>query len=89
MGAGGRGGPCSQILDVFVPGKLTRSVNDLDVDVSKTQVWRMIPKDVKLVSGKSQSLLSNPMDCSLPGSSVHGIFQARVLEWGAIVFSDE
>ena len=31
--------------------------------------------------------LPNPMDCSLPGSSVHGIFQARVLEWGAIVFS--
>ena len=29
----------------------------------------------------------NPMDCSLPGSSVHGIFQARVLEWGAITFS--
>ena len=32
--------------------------------------------------------LSDPMDCSLPGSSVHGIFQARVLEWGAIAFSD-
>ena len=31
--------------------------------------------------------LSNPMDCSLPGSSIHGIFQARVLEWGAIAFS--
>jgi len=30
---------------------------------------------------------SEPMDCSLPGSSVHGIFQARVLEWGAIAFS--
>ena len=30
---------------------------------------------------------SNPMDCSLPGSSVHGIFQARVLEWVAIAFS--
>ena len=29
----------------------------------------------------------NPMDCSLPGSSVHGIFQARVLEWVAIAFS--
>ena len=28
--------------------------------------------------------LSDPMDCSLPGSSVHGIFQARVLQWGAI-----
>ena len=33
--------------------------------------------------------LSDPMDCSLPGSSVHGIFQARVLEWGAIAFSGE
>ena len=31
--------------------------------------------------------LSDPMDCSLSGSSVHGIFQARVLEWGAIAFS--
>ena len=31
--------------------------------------------------------LCDPMDCSLPGSSVHGIFQARVLEWGTIAFS--
>ena len=31
--------------------------------------------------------LSDPMDCSAPGSSIHGIFQARVLEWGAIAFS--
>ena len=31
--------------------------------------------------------LSDPMDCSLPDSSIHGIFQARVLEWGAIAFS--
>ena len=31
--------------------------------------------------------LSNPQDCSLPGSPTHGIFQARVLEWGAIAFS--
>ena len=31
--------------------------------------------------------LSDPMDCSLPGSSVHGIFQARVLEWGAILLA--
>ena len=30
--------------------------------------------------------LSDPMDCSLPSSSVHGIFQARVLEWGAIAY---
>ena len=33
--------------------------------------------------------LCDPMDCSLPGSSVHGIFQARVLEWGAIAFSGQ
>ena len=32
--------------------------------------------------------LSNPMDCSLSGSSIHGIFQARVLEWVAIAFSE-
>ena len=31
--------------------------------------------------------LSDLLDCSLPGSSIHGIFQARVLEWGAIAFS--
>ena len=33
--------------------------------------------------------LSDPMDRSLPGSSIHGIFQARVLEWGAIAFSKD
>ena len=36
---------------------------------------------------QSSLTLSDPMDCSPPGSSVHGIFQARVLEWGAIAFS--
>ena len=36
---------------------------------------------------QSYPTLRDPMDCSLPGSSVHGIFQARVLEWGAIAFS--
>ena len=46
-------------------------------------------RKVKSESEVSQSCptLSDPMDCSLPGSSVHGIFQARVLEWGAIAFS--
>ena len=43
---------------------------------------------VKSESEVTQSCLtpSDPMDCSLPGSSVHGIFQARVLEWVAIAF---
>ena len=36
---------------------------------------------------KSESEVAQSMDCSPPGSSVHGIFQARVLEWGAIAFS--
>ena len=36
---------------------------------------------------QSYPTLSDPMDCSPPGSSIHGIFQARVLEWGAIAFS--
>ena len=45
--------------------------------------------EVKSESEVTQSCptLCNPMDCRLPGSSVHGIFQVRVLEWGAIVFS--
>ena len=45
---------------------------------------------VKSESEAAQSCptLSDPMDCSLPGSSIHGIVQARVLEWGAIAFSD-
>ena len=44
---------------------------------------------VKRESEVSQSCLTlrDPMDCSLPGSSTHGIFQARVLQWGAIAFS--
>ena len=44
---------------------------------------------VKSESDVAQSCptLSDPVDCSLPGFSIHGIFQARVLEWGAIAFS--
>ena len=44
---------------------------------------------VKSESKVTQSCLTlrDPMDCNLPGSSIHGIFQARVLEWGAIAFS--
>ena len=75
-GPRGRGGPCSQILDVFVPGKLIRSVNGLDTDVSKRQVWRMIPKDVKLVSGMLQSILSN----GRPGKAAECLWR----RWGGI-----
>ena len=46
---------------------------------------------VKSESEVAQSCptLNDPMDCSLQGSSVQGIFQARVLEWGAIAFSSQ
>ena len=37
----------------------------------------------------SRVRLRDPMDCSPPGSSIHGIFQARILEWGAIAFSGQ
>ena len=43
-------------------------------------------KSEREVAQSCQSL-SDPMDCSLPGSSIHGIFQAKVLECGAIAFS--
>ena len=50
-----------------------------------------LPQRMKLKSesevAQSCLTLRDPMDCSLAGSSIHGIFQARVLEWGAIAFS--
>ena len=55
--------------------------------VSSHRVWHGLW--VKWVSEVAQScpILCYPMDCNLPGSSVHGIFQARILEWVAIAFS--
>ena len=57
--------------------------------------WQQQQQQQQYMKVKSESevaqsypTLSDPMDCSLPGSSVHGIFQARVLEWGAIALSD-
>ena len=47
--------------------------------------WNLVEKESEVV--QSCPTLCNPMDCSLPGSSVHGIFQARILEWVDISFS--
>ena len=49
------------------------------------EIW----KKVKVLVAQLFPTLCHPMDCSPPGSSIHGIFQARVLEWGAIAFSDD
>ena len=48
-----------------------------------------VAQDVYLKVIQSCPTPSDPVDCGLPGSPVHGIFQARVLEWGAIAFSRE
>ena len=55
------------------------------------QIWSGCIHTAAAAAAKSLqscSTLCDPKDCSLPGSSIHGIFQARVLEWGAIAFSD-
>ena len=63
---------------------------------SRQEYWSGLPFLLQCVKVKSESevaqlcrALSDPMGCSLPGSSVHGSFQARVLEWGAIALSDD
>ena len=60
---------------------------------SRQQHWSGLPLPSPMHESENESevaqscpTLSDPMDCSLPGSSAHGIFQARVLEWGAIAF---
>ena len=59
---------------------------------SRQEHWSGLPFPSPMHESESEvtqscPTLRNPMDCSLPGSSVQGIFQARVLEWGAIAFS--
>ena len=60
---------------------------------SRQEHWSGLPFPSPMHESESEvaqscPTLSDPMDCSLPGSSVHGICQARVLEWGAIAFSN-
>ena len=56
----------------------------------ESEKWKWSRSVVSVsLSRVAQSTPRDPMDCSLPGSSVHGIFQARALEWGAIAFSEE
>ena len=56
---------------------------------SSSQVWMWELDHKESEVAQSCPTLSDPMDCSLPGSSAHGIFQARVLEWDTIAFSKE
>ena len=81
-----------------VPGTLQeRTLEWVAISFSNAWKWKVKVKSesekwkwkVKSESEVAQLCLtlSDPMDCSLLGSSIHGIFQARVLEWGAIAFS--
>ena len=64
----------------------------MSLGFSRQEHWSELPFPSPMHESESEIIqscptLSNPMDCSLPGSSIHGVFQARVLEWGAIAFS--
>ena len=63
----------------------------LSLGFSRQEHWSGLPFPSPMHESQVAQLcptLRDPMDCSLPGSSVHGIFQARVLEWGAIAFTN-
>ena len=70
------------------PTRLHRPWDSLDKNTGVGRHFLLQCMKVKSKSEVAQlcPTLSDPMDCSLPGSSVHGIFQARVLEWVAIAF---
>ena len=67
-----------------------RYADDTTLMAESEEELKSLLMKVKSESEVAQSCLtlSDLMDCSLPGSSVHGIFQARVQEWGAIAFSE-
>ena len=73
--------PCPPSGDLPNPGTKPRSLT--------LQAYSLPYESPESESEVAQSCLTlcDPMDCNLPGSSIHGIFQARVLEWGAIAFS--
>ena len=65
-------------------------MNTINLQAGNQEICSLNARAAAAAAAKSlQSCptLSDPMDCSLPGSSIHGIFQVRVLEWGAIAFS--
>ena len=85
------------LVDTHGPHTFTlpfaQSLNDRSFPILRSQVTCHLTELAPLSAAAAAKLLqscptlSDPMDCSPPGSSVHGIFQARVLEWGAIAFS--
>ena len=87
--------PLGKINDVYLNYRTKLALTPYFLHASSTISSRLstpAPQDTQVVlkwSEVSQSCpaLCGPMDCSLPGSAIHGIFQARILEWAAISFS--
>ena len=87
-----QGTPCKFLLVgwLYIPIYicfLVIIINSIAFDLQIILEWMIICAAAAAKSLQSCPTLCDPMDCSPPGSSVHGIFQARVLEWGAIAFS--
>ena len=77
---------CYSVWPCVTPETAAHQV-PLSLGFSRQEYWSGLPFPFPMHESEVAQwcpTLSNPMDCSLPGSSIHGIFQARVLEWGAI-----
>ena len=76
---------CVHLKNIPFKTKVLKSLNYMYLPhIISLCYYHAVVCEVKLLS---RVLLCNPMDCSLPGSSLHGILQARILEWVAISFS--
>ena len=75
-----------ELKNLFMKMKEESEKVDLKLNIQKTKIMAFGPISDSEVT-QSCLTLCDPIDCSLPGSSVHGIFQAIVLEWIAISFS--
>ena len=75
------------ILKFIEPQKAQTAKAILRITMLKAQWFLMSNYTIESLVAQSCPTLWDPTDCRLPGSSIHGIFQARVLEWVAIAFS--
>ena len=80
---------CPTLCDRWQPTRLPcpSDSQDKNTGVGCHFLLQCVKVESETEVAQSCQIRSDPMDCSLPGSSIHGISQARVLEWGAIAFS--
>ena len=80
-------GPIKRTENSFILSHQIGS-EEVRVPTGEIRIWMKIAAAAAATKSlQSCPTLCDPMDCSPPGSSIHGIFQARVLVWGAIAFS--